>query len=205
MKKIIFAAAALFAFGFANAQDAKEDSAGGGYANGDVFITGGIGITSFEEGDVSSSIFNISPKIGFFVSDNIAIGGRLGYRSETADVYDADLLEYGEEKYSTLMVGAFGRYYTTPSSDFSFFAELGVDYMSTTVDVPGGDYKETGFGIALSPGISYFMSDHFALEASIGVLGYNTMKPDYDGAENRNTFDIGVNMEDVMVGVVYKF
>ena len=45
MKKIIFTVAAIFAFGFANAQDKKENS-GTGFAKGDIFITGAFNVSS---------------------------------------------------------------------------------------------------------------------------------------------------------------
>lgn len=205
MKKIILSAAALFIFGFASAQDASTSTGGKGFANGDVFISGSIGLDSEEMGDFSNSTFSIMPKVGFFVSENIAIGGQLGYRTATADIYDADLLEFGEEKNSTFTVGAFGRYYTTPASEFSFFGELGLNYNSSTVKRTGDDYKVSGFQIALAPGVSYFISDHFALEASIGALSYETSKPDFDGAENTNSYGISLDLTDVMVGLIYKF
>jgi hypothetical protein len=207
MKKIIFAAAALFAFGFANAQDATEDASGGGFANGDVFITGSVGFTSQSMGDFKSNSFNITPMVGFMVSDNIAIGGMLGYASSTADVDDPD---FGTVEFKTnaFSVGAFGRYYATPSSDFSFFGQASVAYISMTseFDVAGSEeLKTTGFGIEVAPGISYFLSDNWAIEATIGALSYNTMKPDFEGAESTDTFGLNLNLQDVNVGVIYKF
>lgn len=203
MKKLILSAAALFAFGFANAQD---DAATGskGFANGDVFISGSVGFSSETEGEFKSSTFSIMPKLGFFVADNIAIGGMIGYMGTT------DEMEVGsvtfEEKMNTLAVGGFARYYATPASDFSFFGELGVTYMSSTFEEEDAEeFKVNGFGIAVSPGVSYFISDNFAMEASIGALEYTTMKPDADGAESRDTFGLNLNLTDITFGLVYKF
>lgn len=203
MKKIIFAAAALFAFGFANAQDAKEESAGGmGFANGDIFITGSVGFNSESTGDLKENTFNIAPSVGFFVSDNIAIGGRLGYSSSKFDDGIGD-----DAESSTFSIGAFGRYYATPGSQFSMFVELGANYRSTSSNDGSGDedVKSTGFGIALAPGISYFVSDNWAIEASIAALSYNTDKPDFDGAESTDNFGLNVDFTNVSVGVIYKF
>jgi outer membrane protein len=200
MKKIIFAAAALFAFGFANAQDTTEESAGGkGFANGDVFISGAVSISSTSHGDEKENMFEIEPKVGFFVSDNIAVGGKIGYMSEKNE--DAGGNTTLDD--STLSIGVFGRYYTTPASDFSFFAQLGFDYMTT--DHGDADYKTNGFDIALSPGISYFVSDNWALEAQFGRLGYTTTKDDFDGAESTDTFGLGVDLRSVSIGLIYKF
>jgi len=206
MKKIIFAAAALFAFGFANAQDAKEESAGGmGFANGDIFITGSVGFGSQTTGDAKENTFDVSPSVGFFVSDNIAIGARLGYMSTKTN---SGLPGEDDATANTFSIGAFGRYYATPASQFSMFVELGANYHSTTTNsgAPGEeDAKNNGFGIALSPGVSYFMSENWALEASIAALSYNTDKPDFDGAESTNTFGLNVNLTNINLGLIYKF
>jgi len=207
MKKIIFAAAALFAFGFANAQDSTESTGGKGYANGDVFISGSVGFTSQSMGDFKSNSFNITPMVGFMVSDNIAVGGMLGYSSSTADVSDEDFGTV-ELKTNAFSVGAFGRYYATPASDFSFFGQASLAYtsMSTEFDVEGSEeVKVNGFGIAVSPGLSYFIGSNWAIEATIGALSYSSMKPDYDGAESTDTFGLNLDLTNVTFGVVYKF
>jgi opacity protein-like surface antigen len=205
MKKIILSAIALVAFGFANAQDATTATGGKGFANGDVFISGSVGFSSSSTGDFKSNSFNITPMVGFFVSDNIAIGGMIGYASSTQDEFDG--LDIFEVKENTFSVGAFGRYYTTPSSDFSFFGELGIAYATSKQEVEGvdGESKTNGFGFALSPGVSYFISNNFALEASIGALSYTSAKPDADGAESTDTFGLELNLTDIQLGLVYKF
>ncbi|MEO7976077.1 outer membrane beta-barrel protein [Flavobacterium sp.] len=197
MKKIVLSAVAILAFGFANAQDS---TGGKGFANGDVFISGSVGFSSIKEGDVKTSGFVVAPKVGFFVTDNIVLGGAIGFQGTTVD--DG----IGEDvKTNTISAGLFGRYYATPSSDFSVFGELGVNYLSSKEDDGVTEDKLNGFNIVLAPGVSYFISDHFALEAAIGVLSYETEKPDVDGAESRNTFNLGLGLDDITLGLVYKF
>lgn len=198
MKKIIFAAAALFAFGFANAQDKKESEGGKGYANGDVYVTGAVSISSSKEGEAKDNSFEINPMVGFFVSDNIAIGGQIGYRSDKSEV---DGTTTSEE--STLSIGAFGRYYATPANDFSIFGHLGVNYFTT--DHGDADFKTNGFDIALRPGINYFLSDNFAIEATFGRLGFTSQKDDTDGAENQTNFGLELDMRSIGFGMTYKF
>lgn len=208
MKKIILSVAALFAFGFANAQDAKETTGGKGFANSDVFVTGSVGFSSTKTGDIKSNSFNVNPAVGFFVTDNIAIGGIIGYTSTTQDQFFADFGGYEEVKTTAFNVGAFARYYATPASDFSFFGQLEADYVtskSELTDFDGSDIKSNGFAVELAPGVSYFISSNFALEAQMGSLSYMTIKPDYDGAESTNTFDLNVNLTDIKLGLVYKF
>lgn len=199
MKKIILSAAALFAFGFANAQDATN-AGGKGFANGDIFISGAVGINSESTGDIKENAFTIAPSVGFFVSDNIAVGGRIGYTSLKSEEPGVDDITESE-----LAIGAFGRYYATPASDFSLFAELGVEYASAKVEQGPAELTVNGFGVALAPGISYFVGSNWAIEASIAALSYSSVKPDVDGAEATNNFGLNVDFSNIRFGVVYKF
>jgi hypothetical protein len=199
MKKIILSVFALAAFGFANAQD-NADNGGKGFQNGDIFVTGSVGFSSEKTGDAKENSFNISPKVGFFVTENIAIGGQIGYTNTTTDA------GAGETKTNEFSVGAFGRYYWTPASDFSLFAQLGVNYNTEKSEFEGEETGKTnGFDIALAPGISYFVGSNWAIEASIGALSYETSKPDADGADSTNTFGLDIDFTNVNIGVLYKF
>jgi len=199
MKKIILSAIAVCAFGFANAQDTTTESAGGkGFANGDIFVTGAVSIGSEKEGDIKTTSFEINPRVGFFVSDNIAIGGQIGYSSDKTDDDGTTT-----DEASTLSIGAFGRYYFTPASDFSLFGQLGLNY--NTTDHGDADYKTNGFDAGLGLGLSYFVSDNFAIEATFGALGFTSEKDDTDGAENQTSFDLGLDMRSIGLGLTYKF
>lgn len=198
MKKVILSVAALFAFGFASAQDVKESTGGKGFASGDVFISGGFGISSTKTGDVKSSSFEITPKVGFFVTESIAIGGKLGYSSDKAENAIIDTVDE-----SRFTVGAFGRYYMTPASDFSVFGQLAFDY--STVDDKLADDQENEVGVGVGLGVSYFLSNNFAMEASWAGLGYTTNDNGGDGAESTDSFGLNVDLSSINLGLVYKF
>lgn len=197
MKKVLLSAVALLAFGFANAQE--EKSANGGFSKGDVFVSGVVGFGSEKTGDQKDNSFTIAPKVGFFVTENIAVGGKLGYTSSKTDngVSDAKNNEFA--------VGAFGRYYFTPANQFSLFAELGVDYMSYDNEYGFAAGKGNGFGATLGAGLNYFVSSNFSIEAGVAALGFNSTKPDASGADATNTFSFGGDWTAVTFGVNYKF
>lgn len=194
----MFAAIAVLGFTFANAQD----GGGEGYANGDVFISGtvGFGSTTFPGDDNSASGLAFSPSVGFFVSENIALGARIGLenaKTETAGI---------ESKDNTFSAGAFGRYYFTPGSKFSVMAELAFNYNSTSAEVAGVDAGAiNGFDLAVGPGLSYFLNSNFAIEGIWGALTYETAKPDAEGAEATSSFGLGADFTDITLGLVYKF
>lgn len=199
MKKVLLSVAALFAFGIASAQD-KETTGGKGFSNGDIFMTGTVGVSSEKTGDVKSTDFTIAPSVGMFVSDNIAVGLEVGFSSSKDENPPAE-----DIKTTMFMVGAFGRYYTTPKNDFSFFAELGVFYGSQKIEQDPNELKTDVFGAQLTPNISYFVSEHFALEAGFGALSYTNSKPDADGAESTNNFSLGLDLTSINFGLTYKF
>ncbi|WP_044398455.1 outer membrane beta-barrel protein [Lacinutrix sp. Hel_I_90] len=209
MKKLVFTAA-IAALGFTSV-NAQEAMSTGGFNEGDVFISGAVGFGSSSQGDNSENTFTVSPKVGFFVNDNIAIGATVGYSSYTDEYQTVNPVTFedvtAEDKFSVFSAGVFGRYYFTPGSQFSFFGELAAGITSTTEDdaFVEEDFKSNGVTAAFAPGISYFVSDNFAIEAAVGVLGYNTNKADVDGAEARNDFNIGADFSNISFGVVYKF
>ena len=197
MKKLMLVGAlALFA-----AVNAQVSTSTEGFAQGSTFITGAVGFASESIAEEKTSGFTIAPSVGYFVTPNIAIGAKLGYTSLKNEEGSY------EETTDLLTAGVFGRYYWMPASKFSIFAELGADYRSLTEDdnTISNEYKSNGFAIQLAPGMNYFLNNNFALEAKVGVLGYSSDKPDYTGAEATDNFNIGLNLNDITLGLVYKF
>ncbi len=197
MKKLMLVGAlALFA-----AVKAQVSTSTEGFAQGSTFITGAVGFASESIAEEKTSGFTIAPSVGYFVTPNIAIGAKLGYTSLKNEEGSY------EETTDLLTAGVFGRYYWMPASKFSIFAELGADYRSLTEDdnTISNEYKSNGFAIQLAPGMNYFLNNNFALEAKVGVLGYSSDKPDYTGAEATDNFNIGLNLNDITLGLVYKF
>ena len=193
---MLVGALALFA-----AVNAQVSTSTEGFAQGSTFITGAVGFASESIADDKTSGFTIAPSVGYFVTPNIAIGAKLGYTSLKNEEGSY------EETTDLLTAGVFGRYYWMPASKFSIFAELGADYRSLTEDdnTISNEYKSNGFAIQLAPGMNYFLNNNFALEAKVGVLGYSSDKPDYTGAEATDNFNIGLNLNDITLGLVYKF
>lgn len=186
MKKIILAAIAVMTFGFANAQTS-------GYSKGDAFISGAFNVGSQKKGDAKANEFTIEPKVGYFVTENIAIGAKLGFGST----------KIGEDKTNSFTAGAFGRYYFTPASQFSVYGQAGLDF--TNSKIKPGDYKENEIGANVGLGLSYFLSNHFAIEATWLGLGYSVNNNGGHGAEKSNNFNFGTDLRAVSFGVVYKF
>ena len=204
MKKVLFSAVALLAFGFANAQE--EEKGNGGFAKGDVFVSGAVTFGSSKTGDFKVNAFEIAPKVGYFVTENIAVGASVGLQSLKFDNGSADATNSG------LGLGAFGRYYFTPANKFSLFAELGIDYTSFDEEfdaesgtVYGSSFESKELGFGLGAGMNYFVSSNFSIEAGVAVLGYSSNDNGGNGADKTNTFSFGGDWRAVTFGVNYKF
>jgi len=193
---------ALLAFGLTQAQEVTTLGvpATNGFNQGDLFVTGSVGIGSEATGDNKTNSFNISPKVGYFATPNIALGVALGYESgkvESPGVPDV--------KSSDFAIGVFGRYYVSPANSFSVFGELGVDYIHSKIDAGIRENNSNAVRVALAPGVSYFISQNFALEAKFGILSYRTDNPDADGVQNTDQFNFGLNLSDINIGAIYRF
>jgi hypothetical protein len=186
MKKIILTAAAVFAISFANAQEAKSM----GFAKGDFVVTGSISTSSIDTGEESVSATTISPSVGYFVSDDISLS--LGFSSATAE----------DAKSSIFALGA--AYNFNAANQFSSRIGAGIGFgTSNTGEVDAADIKVTVF--RLNYGISYFVSNHFALTADVAAFEYASGKEDVAGAEAVTSTSFGVNLSNITLGLAYKF
>lgn len=123
---------------------------------------------SFQSGNTDFSL-SISPKLGYFIQDNIAIGGEVKLGIDASKGFTQ--FNYG--------VGAFGRYYVSDPRAIllkhtRFFAEasVGVSGLNTHTKVDGVSVSTNtnGLGIGVGPGVAYFITPNIGLEA---LLKYN--------------------------------
>ncbi|KOS06012.1 hypothetical protein AM493_08160 [Flavobacterium akiainvivens] len=205
MKKLLFSLSTLLCITVAFAQETEPAS---GFLKGDAFISGTVGFGTQKTGDYKANQFTVAPKAGYFVSENIALGVGLGYRSQKSDQTDSFLGTTYETKTSTFEAGVFGRYYFTPASNFSIFTELSAAYATTKQESNmdwATDFTVNAFDVEFAPGFNYFVTRHLALEATFGFINYSTRKLDIDGAETTNAFNVSLDLANINFGIIYKF
>jgi hypothetical protein len=200
MKKVILTAAAVFAFGFANAQDDK----GGfeGLATGDLYLSGALGINSNKSGEFKSNNFTIAPGVGYMMTDNLALEGSVGYTSikQENGVF--------EQKNSGFQIVGGVKYFFTPAEKFSLSVGGNISYGSFKSEAP--DFMGTTslttkqIGINVPVGLHYFVSNNFALTTTWAGLGYATNDNGGNGAEKSNSFGLRVDLSAVGFGLIYK-
>lgn len=202
MKKLILSAAAVFAFTFANAQEEEKTF---GFGEGDIFVEGNIGFNSTNDknSDTKTNAFNFSPKAGYFITDDIAIGLDLGFGSSKAEVAGTEV-----DKNSEFGIGVFGRYYFLDlGARFKTYAEVGLGFNSGKEGV--AEFKYSGFGAGAGLGINYFVTENFALNFGLtDILSFSSNK--YKDAEAVNEFNANINVFNnffttAQFGLTYKF
>ncbi|WP_396186993.1 hypothetical protein [Flavobacterium sp.] len=164
MKKIILTAMAVFAFSFANAQDKKDDNAGGQTSKGKWLIeantgnamlgTTGFYLSSFD-GDTA---YNLGLDGGYFIMDDLAIKAGLGYGDDSM------------------------------TSTFSY--RLGAKYyiknmIPVTLDLTGAsieDASENPLWLGIGAGYAIFLGDNVSIEPGLR----------YNHSLNENFTDKGV-------------
>ena len=214
MKKIILTVAAVFAFGFANAQNKKEVKTGEGFSTGDVFVTGSVGFGSVKTGSQTDNSFNFNPKFGYFVTENIAIGAQIGVSTtKKDDGNNGTTTPNVTTKTNDFNGGIFGRYYFMPSAKFSPVANLGVGFGTSKVTndtrfggvTTSSEGKGNTVNAGLGLGFNYFVAPNWALEASWAGLTYDTNDNGGSGATKTNTFGLNANTSAINFGILYKF
>lgn len=202
MKKVLLSVAAVFAFGFANAQDSNAGSAG--LSKGDLYLSGTLNFSSEKTGDLKSDTFTVAPGLGYMLTENIAFEGSLGYVSGTSNQFAGG--NFVEVKNSGFGINAGVKYFWTPASNFSLSLGGNISYASvkTEVDAFGTDYTSKVIGVNAPVGLHYFVSDNIALTSTWGGLGYTSNDNGGNGADKTNAFELGLDLSAITFGMIYK-
>ena len=134
-------------FSAVNAQDKK------------MFAGVNLGFSS----DDAHSSFNIGPRLGYWLSDNMALVGGVSYQSNKNKTTDITLSTFG--------IGAQLRYGWHHGDNTFFYLAPGVLFQSASSDVTGSE-SETTITIALTPGVNYMLGDRWSINAEIGLLEF---------------------------------
>ncbi len=207
MKKLILLTAlAVVSFSNVNAQE-METTPVYGFTQGNVFLEGNLGYNSKNDKNSKEKTkdFTINPKIGYLLSDDLAIGVEVNYISSTQDVDGTDTRDV-----SAFGAGVFARYYfLNLGQRFKAFGEVGVGFGTAKDDL--ADVKANGVNAGLNLGLNYFLTENMAITFGLAdVLSYNTSKLDVDGAENVSEFNANINVfnnffDTAQFGLLYKF
>ena len=149
-----------------------------------------IGI-DFQKDNTQFSL-NITPKVGWFVKDNLAVGGEVNIGLVTQK--GATAFSYG--------VGVFGRkYYGAETTNLArtakWFLEANAGIYG--LNLSGIDLIKSstnGVGLGIGPGYSYFISQNIALEA---LAKYN-FTAGFGNSTTNNSIKLGLGFQIYLPG-----
>ena len=174
--------------------------------------------------------FKVTPLVSYFVKDNISIGARFAYGRSITNLGNlslelGDALSFSVDNFksvSNTYTGAlFARMYLNlgDSKRFGLFSEGRVAYgysesnssSGTGADLSGVYQLKHSLNIGFSPGITCFMDNHVAVEASVNVAGLNfnwydqTRDQVEKGERHSSSASFKINLLSVDIGIVFFF
>jgi len=187
---------------------------------GTVSLGGGIGYSRHTTEDTYNNIsggtytsentynrFRITPAVGYFVADNLAIGLNLGYAISKDSDSDA-------QKETAFQVGPYVQYYKMLNEQFGLVGTLGAGYQSSSAPSVSNNilyrFESSGFYAGITPGIVFFPVPKFGISASIGGLTYDriTEKNEADPTDKERTesnFGANFGFEQLTFGGTFYF
>ena len=193
--------------------------------NAQVFVGGNIGFNTGKQKSLDGSVttgkgsnFNLdlSPNVGKFLSEKVAVGIALDISfSQNTDGVSTETTT----KSSSIGASPFLRYYAVKWNKLALYGQgnLGFDLSNSTVTTGGSTSdgpKQTSLYLTFSPGLSYDVTEKLSLITSINILnfGYNYhITKDGTTKTTASNFNIGgglgniVSVGAISVGAYYKF
>ena len=131
--------------------------------------------SAFGDIDQSSSTFSITPRIGYYLTDEFVVG--LGFGVELITIEDN--LEDTEASRSVYSVGPFVRYSEEIAGNLRIYGEVGamLGTGSGEEETPGSNDINADIStleVGLRPGLTYYLSESFAIEPSFGFFGFQS-------------------------------
>jgi hypothetical protein len=135
-------------------------------------ILAGADISNFNLTLNKGGVFSmeINPKVGFFIKDNVAVGGFFNIGLTTVKGGGSSF-DYG--------VGGLGRYYV--DKDIADVLQHGRWFVEATLGINGTNVTNgpstNGLGFSLGPGYAYFITQNISLEALLtyqGIVGFGS-------------------------------
>lgn len=172
--------------------------------------------------------FKVTPLVSYFIRDNISLGARFAYGRtvtnlnnlslELGDDLSFDVSDYKSTS-NTFTTAVFLRTYLNlgDSKRFGLFNEARVSYgysesngsSGTGVDLSGLYQLKHNLNIGVAPGITVFVNDFAAVEASVSVAGLNfnwydqTRDQVYKGKRTSSSANFKINLLSIDLGIVF--
>ena len=167
----------------------------------------------------TSTSFGLSPQVGYFLSEDFAVGLGIGINSSREkSPGDPEVID----KSTGFSIQPFARYYVLDLNKFSLFGEGQLSYSASSSKVETGGTTTEGpststVGFSVFPGVSYDLNEKVSIEAFVNGfnLSYNhttetTDVGDTEVKDRTSSFNLGANMDGILtsgavtVGLIVK-
>ncbi len=196
MKNFLLTLVAISALTFsANAQ-----LKGKALLGGEVSFAG----SSVKDSDSKFTGVSIVPLVGYFVTDNIAIGTGIGYAS-----YKTEVTKDVDNSGSAFVIQPFGRMYSKHEGILKFFGQVAVP-MSFGTEKENGDKIGTTntFGVEVAPGFALIPAKNVTIDFKVRGLYFENSTEKAEGTDVKTTttgYGLNVNSLAPSVGVIFVF
>lgn len=197
-------------------------------ANAQLYVGGSLGFSNSNSKEVddgktelnpSQTTIGFSPEVGFFLSDQFAVGAYINTNFTFSNNRDTE----NQIKSNTIVWGItpYARWYPIQSDKFGLFLEGQLFFRheggkTKVAGVAADAPKTNAFGLQIVPGLSYNLTDNLQLQLRLDVLGANfthTTITSADGKNKQISNNCGLNfnsrnalrLANVQVGFIYKF
>ena len=170
--------------------------------NAQVYVGGGIGFASYDNGSESKTSFKLMPEIGYTLDEDMAVGISFGY--EQGSVSSAINSEYGSsDAPKTFSIAPYLRYNLVKFGPVTLFGDAQLSFANIdNKDIDGKKYNK--FGLGVLPGLAVNLTKELSFVSHFGYLGYNQIKSDADGAKAQSS--VGLNLTNgLSFGLYYNF
>ncbi len=161
------------------------------------FLMGQAGYNTTENNTVRN--YSFLPAVGNFVAPTVAVGAAIGYTGSSEK--DSD------EAYGAFVVQPMARKYWGVNDKLFIFGQASVPLVfGTNTSAANVDTKYTSYGFQVAPGLDYFLSSHWSIEAQFGLLGWSGISVK-DG-DSSSDFNFGLNsglLNGINIGIKYIF
>ncbi|MCL2144273.1 MAG: porin family protein [Endomicrobia bacterium] len=157
MKKLVLVLALMVAFSMS------------AFAAGKFYVGGTLGFVSesdtYDGKDAgSSSVFSITPEVGYVINEKLDVGLDFGYLMRSKKDASGDTVDY-----SGFGIAPYVRYALAEAGDLRFLAKFAIGYESVKADVDDAEAENT-ISFSLAPVVEYKLTESFALVATADFL-----------------------------------
>ena len=149
----------------------------------EMYVGGGISLWRNTDADKTS--FSISPEFGYGLNEKWSVGGQL-------------VLDIVGDTSTSFALAPYARFSYYENKVVRLFLDMG---FGVSVYKPKHQDSVAGFELGVKPGIAVKLNDHFSFVSKVGFAGF---REDYRG-EGNSGFGVGVDGEDISIGIEYAF